>query len=160
MKGKRICSLIAGILNLLYAVMLLAGIIVAIVAAVSITLGFNSMEDSLAAVFTAFAGVIIIGIVIIALIVMVPPFVCTLISSIGLIKRAVKCRHPKGPAILSIVIHSLLLIGYLIGIIACLTGGAAGLAIVFIVIGLLLSAGNIVLCGIALSGWNREQPAE
>lgn len=159
MKGKKICTLLAGIINLLYAVILAGGIVLGVILGIGLLFGINTADNSLGGALAAVFGVLLLGVVIIGLIIAIPPFVCTLISSIGLIKRAVKDKRPKGPAILSIVIHSLVIIGYFVGIIACFASGETWAAYL-IAIGLLLSVANIVLCGIGMSGWKEEQPAE
>lgn len=156
MERKRICTLIAGIINLLYAVILTGGVLLGLILGISLGFGLNFAGNDFAASMAAIVGTLVLVIVIIALIIMIPPCICTLISSILLIKRAVKSNRPKGPAILSIVIHSLMLIGFLIGLAACIISGGPNWVIFLIVACLLISVADIVLCGIAMSSWDKE----
>lgn len=151
MKGKRLCSLLAGVLNLLYALTLTGGLVLGIIMCIASALGLNPETSDFAAAMAAIVGALLMAVAIIAIIIILPPCICTWISSIGLIKRAVKDRHPKGPAILSIVIHSLMIIGFVIGY---FVADGQDWVKILIAIGFLMSLVNIVLCGIALSGKN------
>lgn len=145
MKKIKVYSRIAGIMNLLYAIALTGVIVFAIIATIS---AFNGIDDTegLAALGAAFGAIIVMAITIVATLVALVPCVLLWISSIGLIRTGKKVKkRPASYAVMSIVIHSILLAGGVIGIIALLVGGQAGI-VAIVGAALLLSVVNIILC--------------
>lgn len=157
MKGKRVCSFLAGLMNLLYALILTGGIVLGLYAGFAAMFEINSAGSDLAGALAALAGSLVMVVVFVAILIMLVPCILMWISSIGLIKRAVKGKRPLAFAVLSIIVHVLLSLGFSIGLIVCIAGEADILGILLIGAALLWSVVNIVLCGISVTGWAKNQ---
>lgn len=163
MKKQKVCTILAGVMNLLYALALTAGIGIALIMGVMMILGMGSATEIGEVIALAVAGPIIILLAIGAIVLMIIPCVLSWVASIGMLVKGSKNKSPAGFAVLSIVIHSLLIAGGLIAAIGMLVGGIVwGLGIGAAVI--VPSVVNIVLSAIGRSGWKyavvEEQPEE
>lgn len=145
MKKIKIYSRIAGIMNLLYAIALTALMVFAVIAVVA-TLNGVGESEGLEGLGTAIGAIIITAVGFIAVLIALVPCVLLWVSSIGLIRTGKKVKkRPAAYAILSIVVHSIILAGGLIGVVALFFEGQITPA-ALIGGALVISVVNIILC--------------
>ena len=158
MKSKKVCTIVAGAMNLVYAVIFTVGLGFAVVLIIMSLVNINNGGNDVTAGLQALVGVLLIGIAIIAALILVVLGILTWISAIGLLKRGIKGKPPARLAILSIVTHSLIVTAGLVGAILLLVNNGGALIVAVLAL-IALSVANIVLSAIARTGGRAETPA-